>query len=138
MVQVVDLTDCTRGKLTCSIKEGRKHSHPRKSAEMSSQWKRNNPEKPNAGSWTRRWMKSPDKDITSSAVMCATPPYWSDPFRKSKELSLFSSLSDKTYVTITAKLLHIIRRKKTSKEVGRLGLASIDSGLGEFQTPILH
>ena len=102
MVQVVDLTDCTRGNLTCSIKEGRKQSHPRKSAEMSSQWKRNSPEKPNAGSWTRGWMKSPEKDTTSSAVMCATPPYWSDPFRKSKELSLYYSLSDKTYVTITA------------------------------------
>ena len=73
MVQVVDMTDCTRGKLTCSIKEGRKQSHTRKSAEMSSQWKRNNPEKHNAGSWTRGWMKSPEKDITSSAVMCATP-----------------------------------------------------------------
>ena len=81
MVQVVDLTDCTRGNLTCSIKEGRKQSHPRKSAEMFFQWKRNSPEKPNAGSWTRGWMKSPEKDTTSSAVMCATPPYWSDPFR---------------------------------------------------------
>ena len=77
MVQVVDLTDC-------SVKEGRKQSHPRKSAEMSSQWKKNSPERPNAGSWTRGWMKSPQKDTTSSAVMCATPPYWSDPFRKSK------------------------------------------------------
>ena len=102
MVQVVDLTDCTRGNLTCSIKEEKKQSHPRKSAEMSSQWKRNSPEKPNAGSWTRGWMKSPEKDTTSSAVMCATPPYWSDPFRKSRELSLYYSLSDKTYVTITA------------------------------------
>ena len=69
---------------------------------MFSQWKKNSPEKPNAGSWTRGWMKSPEKDTTSSAVMCATPPYWSDPFRKSKELSLYYSLSDKTYVTITA------------------------------------
>ena len=55
-----------------------------------------------------------------------------------QEVNLYYSVSDKTYVTITAKLLHIIRRKKTSKEVGRLGLASIDSGLGVFREPILH
>ena len=54
-------------------------------------------------------MKSPERDTTSSAVT-ATPPNWSDPFRKSKitqysprsKFILFSSVSDKTYVTITA------------------------------------
>ena len=56
------------------------------SAEMSSQWqwKKNNPEKNNVGSWTRGWMKSPEKNTTRSAVMCATPLNWSDPFRNSK------------------------------------------------------
>ena len=95
-----------------------------------------------------------EKYTTSSAVMCETPPFWSGPFRKSKITQYsprskfiliiliytdYYSVSDKTYVTVTAKLLiHIIRRKKASKKVGRLGLASIDSGLGEFRAPFLH
>ena len=37
-----------------------------------------------SGPEARGWMKSPEKYTTSSAVMCKTPPFWSDPFRKSK------------------------------------------------------
>ena len=70
------------------------------SAEMSSQWqwKKNNPEKNNVGSWTRGWMKSPEKNTTRSAVMCATPPNWNIP----QEVNLYYSVSEKTYVIITA------------------------------------
>ena len=110
---------------------------------MSSQWKRNSPEKPNAGSWTRGWIKSPEKDTTSSAVMCATLPYWSDPFRKSKEVSLYYSLSDKTYMLQLqllqqAKLLHIIRRKKTSSKNNILIIKCINTSIVLGQISFQH
>ena len=66
--------------LSCSIKEGRKQSHPRSqvaSAKMSSNWKKNS-------TWSTPAPKSPStKNKTSQAVNCSTHSYGSDPFKRS-------------------------------------------------------
>ena len=69
--------------LKCSIKEGRKQSHPRSkvaSTKMSSNLKKN-------CTWcTPAPVKSSGtKDKTSPAVNCSKPPYWSDLDKKDEE-----------------------------------------------------
>ena len=115
MVQVVDLTDGNMGNM----------QHKREMEAVTSQKECRNG-LPVSG--RRQAQKNPMQGPGPEAKLHNIP----------QEVSLYHSVSDKTYVTITAKLLHIIRRKKTSKKVGTLGWASIDSGLGVFRKPILY